>query len=59
MLVRKNIFQWVVVLLCFVVIIGCSGSGKVLDDLYPYFVIVQWGSCPMILKLLFPETGKS
>ena len=56
MLVRKKIFQWVVVLLCFVVIIGCSGSGKVLDDLYPYFVIVQWGSCPMILKLLFPET---
>jgi hypothetical protein len=32
-----------------------SGSGKVLDDLYPYFVVVQWGSCPMILKMLFPE----
>lgn len=26
MIVRKNIFQWLVVLLCFVVIIDCSGS---------------------------------
>jgi hypothetical protein len=59
MFVRKNIFQRMVVLLCFVIIIGCSGSGKVLDDLYPYFVVVQWGSYPMILKMLFPEAGKS
>jgi hypothetical protein len=32
-----------------------SQSGKVMDDLYPYFVIVQWGNQPRILKLLFPE----
>jgi hypothetical protein len=32
-----------------------SSSGKVMDDLYPYFVVVQWGSYPMILKMLFPE----
>ena len=35
-----------------------SSSGKVMDDLYPYFMIVQWGNQPRILKLLFPETGK-
>jgi hypothetical protein len=33
-----------------------SESGKVMDDLYPYFVIVQWGNQSRILKLLFPET---
>ncbi len=32
-----------------------SDSGAVMDDLYPYFVIVQWGSSPRILKLTFPE----
>jgi hypothetical protein len=32
-----------------------SGAGEVMDDLYPYFVIVQWGNQPRILKLLFPE----
>jgi hypothetical protein len=32
-----------------------SKSGKVMDDLYPYFVIVQWRNSPRILKLLFPE----
>ena len=32
-----------------------SKSGKVMDDLYPYFVTVQWGNQPRILKLLFPE----
>jgi hypothetical protein len=32
-----------------------SGAGEVMDDLYPYFVIVHWGNQPRILKLLFPE----
>jgi hypothetical protein len=36
-----------------------SKSGEVMDDLYPYFVIVQWGNQPRILKLLFPEAGNS
>jgi hypothetical protein len=33
-----------------------SQAGEMMDDLYPYFVIVQWGNQPRILKLLFPET---
>ncbi len=36
-----------------------SGSGEVMDDLYPYFVIVQWGNSPRILKLIFPEAENS
>jgi hypothetical protein len=31
-----------------------SESGEVLDDLYPYFMIVQWGGTPRILELIFP-----
>jgi hypothetical protein len=34
-----------------------SNSGGIMDDLYPYFVIVQWRNQPKILKLLFPEAG--
>jgi hypothetical protein len=34
-----------------------SESGEIMDDLYPYFVIVQWGNSPRILKLLFQEAG--
>lgn len=36
-----------------------SESGKAMDDLYPYFVVVQWRNKPRILMLLFPEMKKS
>ena len=32
-----------------------SQSGKTMDDLYPYFVVVHWGNQPRLLKLIFPS----
>ncbi len=32
-----------------------SDGGAVMDDLYPYFMIVHWNNRPRILKLIFPE----